>query len=67
MKFSAFVALITASVALATPAAISLERATRLVRDGNGNEIMNPCVQCPCSGFDPSTCRCVPQGCCCPK
>ncbi|KAF2643027.1 hypothetical protein P280DRAFT_446237 [Massarina eburnea CBS 473.64] len=64
MKLSALIALIVATVAIASPAAVSLKRSTKLSRDVNGNEVKNPCVECPCEGFT-GYCTCVPNGCCC--
>ncbi|KAF2788551.1 hypothetical protein K505DRAFT_285916 [Melanomma pulvis-pyrius CBS 109.77] len=64
MKFSALVVVMVASVALASPAAVSLDRSTRTAINGDGDEVQSPCVECPCIGFT-SVCTCVPNGCCC--
>ncbi|KAF2877256.1 hypothetical protein BDV95DRAFT_601669 [Massariosphaeria phaeospora] len=64
MKLSALIILITASIGLASPAAVSLNRPTRLERDENGIEQLLPCVECECNGWT-GVCKCVKNGCCC--
>ncbi|KAF2271424.1 uncharacterized protein EI97DRAFT_471202 [Westerdykella ornata] len=63
MNFSALIVLISASLALASPAAVSLNRSTKEMRDAKGNMFPGPCVECPCEEW--AGCRCVPNGCCC--
>ncbi|KAF2654145.1 hypothetical protein K491DRAFT_632544 [Lophiostoma macrostomum CBS 122681] len=64
MKLSSIIALLSASLVLASPATTSLKRSTKLVRDANEHQVATPCVECPCTGFG-SGCTCVPNGCCC--
>ncbi|KAF2743633.1 hypothetical protein M011DRAFT_471177 [Sporormia fimetaria CBS 119925] len=63
MKFSALVVLVSASIALASPAVVSLNRATKEVRDADSKTLQVPCIMCPCDKWD--ECRCIPNGCCC--
>ncbi|KAF1964721.1 hypothetical protein BU23DRAFT_561691 [Bimuria novae-zelandiae CBS 107.79] len=65
MKLFSVFALALASVALGSPAATSLERSIKLTRDADGTTVLTPCVECPCTSFEPSSCKCVPKGCCC--
>ncbi|KAF1958560.1 hypothetical protein CC80DRAFT_468116 [Byssothecium circinans] len=64
MKISSLIALVAATVALASPAAVSLERSTKVTRDADGTKVLTPCIECPCEGFT-GYCTCVPNGCCC--
>ncbi|CAI9634119.1 hypothetical protein AG0111_0g12773 [Alternaria gaisen] len=64
MKLSAIIAVVIASVALASPAAVSLERSVKEVRNADGTVASVTCVECPCDGFA-GTCKCIPNGCCC--
>ncbi|KAF2704954.1 hypothetical protein K504DRAFT_388807 [Pleomassaria siparia CBS 279.74] len=65
MKFSALIVLVTATVVIASPAAVSFDRSTRSIIDGHGDETQSPCVECPCKhGFE-TVCTCIPNGCCC--
>ncbi|KAL1796216.1 hypothetical protein ACET3X_004756 [Alternaria dauci] len=64
MKLSGIIALVIASVALASPAAVRLERSVKEVRNADGTATAATCVECPCDGFS-GTCKCIPNGCCC--
>ncbi|KAF1914059.1 hypothetical protein BDU57DRAFT_456657 [Ampelomyces quisqualis] len=61
MKLSAIIALVSAAVVLASPAAVSQE-----VRAEGDTISPLSCVECPCEGFE-GFCRCasIPNGCCC--
>ncbi|KAF2729280.1 hypothetical protein EJ04DRAFT_475906 [Polyplosphaeria fusca] len=64
MKASIVVAMLSAALTMASPAAVSLNRATREVTV-DGNTLAIACVECPCSTDIFSTnCKCVPNGCC---
>ncbi|KAH7078694.1 hypothetical protein BKA63DRAFT_249246 [Paraphoma chrysanthemicola] len=67
MKLSAFVAIALATVALASPAAVSLNRSVKEVRDEDGTVSALSCVECPpCDGWYDDLCfKCIPNGCCC--
>ncbi|KAF1947360.1 hypothetical protein EJ02DRAFT_334305 [Clathrospora elynae] len=64
MKLSAVIALVAASLAVASPAAASLERSVKEVRSADGTVSSVSCVECPCDGFV-GICKCIPNGCCC--
>ncbi|KAF2818739.1 hypothetical protein CC86DRAFT_413628 [Ophiobolus disseminans] len=64
MKLSGLIAIVMAATALASPAAVSLNRSTKEVRTDDGVVQTLSCVECPCEGFD-GYCRCIPNGCCC--
>ncbi|OAK94444.1 hypothetical protein IQ06DRAFT_233909 [Phaeosphaeriaceae sp. SRC1lsM3a] len=64
MKFSAIIALVSATIVLASPAAVSLNRSTKEIRADDGTASVLSCVECPCDGFD-GVCKCIPNGCCC--
>ncbi|KAF2691790.1 hypothetical protein K458DRAFT_411494 [Lentithecium fluviatile CBS 122367] len=64
MKLSALIALAAATVTLASPTAVSLERSMKVTREAGNAIALAPCVECPCEGFT-GKCTCVPNGCCC--
>lgn len=64
MKLSVLLAALTATLTIASPAAISLKRAERSDLSPDGLEFRTPCIECPCDGWD-GPCRCVANGCCC--
>ncbi|OAL52667.1 hypothetical protein IQ07DRAFT_380228 [Pyrenochaeta sp. DS3sAY3a] len=66
MKLSAIIALVAATLAIASPAAVSLNRSFLEVRDEDGTVSEFACVECPCPGFT-GECICIPNGCCAPK
>ncbi|OCL06522.1 hypothetical protein AOQ84DRAFT_296865 [Glonium stellatum] len=63
MKLSILALLFSASVALTSPATVSLNRATRST-ELNGRTLLTPCIECPCQGLE-GPCTCVANGCCC--
>ncbi|KAF1829825.1 hypothetical protein BDW02DRAFT_573602 [Decorospora gaudefroyi] len=65
MKLSAIIAIVAASVALASPAAVSLERSVKEVRNADGSIVTVSCVECPCTDGWEGKCKCIPNGCCC--
>ncbi|KAF2026997.1 hypothetical protein EK21DRAFT_115239 [Setomelanomma holmii] len=65
MKLSAVIAVVMATVALASPAAVSLNRSVKLVRDEDGTVSTLSCVECPCEQTYEGGCTCIPNGCCC--
>ncbi|KAF2200877.1 hypothetical protein GQ43DRAFT_472298 [Delitschia confertaspora ATCC 74209] len=63
MKTSFVLAILSAALAIASPAAVSLNRSTREVTV-DGNTFHVACIECPCEGFE-GPCKCVTDGCCC--
>ncbi|KAF2186173.1 hypothetical protein K469DRAFT_573824 [Zopfia rhizophila CBS 207.26] len=63
MKASLIIAVLSTAIAMANPAAFSLNRATRDVQI-EGGTLQVPCVECPCEGFT-GHCTCIANGCCC--
>ncbi|KAF2260023.1 hypothetical protein CC78DRAFT_536641 [Lojkania enalia] len=62
---SAIILVLSAAVAMASPAAVSLNRATREA-NVNGVVAQLACVECPCTpDLRNPVCTCVPNGCCC--
>ncbi|KAF9734968.1 hypothetical protein PMIN01_06373 [Paraphaeosphaeria minitans] len=65
MKFFAVVALVMVSVAVASPASANLERSVKVSRTADGATTLTPCIECPCTGWAVTDCKCIPNGCCC--
>ncbi|KAH7402835.1 hypothetical protein BKA66DRAFT_564730 [Pyrenochaeta sp. MPI-SDFR-AT-0127] len=66
MKLSALIAVVAATLAVASPAAVSLNRSVKEVRNADDSVSALACVECPCEGFT-GVCTCIPNGCCCTK
>ncbi|KAF2707670.1 hypothetical protein K504DRAFT_458151 [Pleomassaria siparia CBS 279.74] len=63
MKASFIIAALFSAIVMATPAAVSIKRATRVVMV-DGVATVQSCVECPCNGWT-GDCKCVTNGCCC--
>ncbi|KAF2134968.1 hypothetical protein P153DRAFT_362677 [Dothidotthia symphoricarpi CBS 119687] len=63
MKLSTIAIMFFATIATASPGAISLERSFKDV-EVNGTVVQMACVMCPCHGWV-GVCTCVKNGCCC--
>ncbi|KAF2475290.1 uncharacterized protein BDR25DRAFT_301040 [Lindgomyces ingoldianus] len=64
MKASLILAVVSAAVAMASPAEVSLNRAFRAVTV-DGTTTQTACIECPCGNTFNAVCECVPGGCCC--
>ncbi|OAL06298.1 hypothetical protein IQ06DRAFT_343520 [Phaeosphaeriaceae sp. SRC1lsM3a] len=66
MKLSILAFVISVVTVVASPSASSLKRGFKEVDvPGEYGPVQIACIECPCDGWDPNSCQCIPNGCCC--